>query len=977
MRLLPLLLLLSSIQTGRASPEESAGGTLYPVTMPGADLPPNHWMRSMKEHNKEMHALNGNTTSFRPGDYRCPGCGAHNYSRRKDCYRCGTPRPQDGRGPPPVQVAQVPTAVPWMQPPPQPPGVGWAAPTPTPALPAWQQIPGCNPASWDPAAVQMPQWMRQQAPQQVRPPRPENPRSRSHPRQGGWQTVGHRSRSRGGRKADTRPRSKGPRQNRSRSRSKGRQHKGPQSEQERREDPTVKSGGKRYSFHQFVEFYGPKEGRNKWVQGGRAARKRGLNRKDGEDPHEPRPDADRGNKRFPYEDFRERYPDDFKKRWKKAGQMLKRMKTDDTTPPGVADDWERRKKHKKHKKDSKGKGKGRGRGGRGNGGKGLEPPFPAAHYATQHSTPDEAAAKLRPAIVAAKQDVATAEREEQRLRSIHDNKARQLKKLEGKVEKLKVEGAQVLDQLKEAGEKLEGYRQTLQDEELEARIVEDYGGNMDGSTTEMEEDDCASPKCGDEKPKPAKKPAKPSKAAAAATAADKATAEARREATKMESKVEEMRKQLEEAQAQIALERSAKEAALQAAESERTLKEAHANDAAAQRAAATAAPAAAAAPAQAPAADAPPGRGGKSPPRARPPVADIPSPGKLEQETDEALEQMVKKYGLAQVGAKPATGRSGPLAGWRRAAASALSALRPSKEKRSDSRLEEVPAAKRQPAGNGPAATASGGAVAAGCGLLGVRVGEAKNPGPAKKKGVNPAPKQGEKKGAKPAPKQAGKRRPTAAELARRQRLDRECAAAKERQRRDREEMLITGGEEVTGSVAIWAEARVLEALPKAEWGVVSKPPKTGAPNLANDNPLFKRLFPGIQVQKAKISCLNARTKEQMDKGTLAIGKREYVTIAINAELKGQSPFGAALTAELLAVLPPDCAVRITYRKEWGAHNGAREMDRGLARDVQKRLVERRKNFVERGGGVSRVGKLWRATTVQDQRDEKRAEWER
>eukprot|EP00747_Dinoflagellata_sp_TGD_P186029 gnl/TRDRNA2_/TRDRNA2_42854_c0_seq1.p1 gnl/TRDRNA2_/TRDRNA2_42854_c0~~gnl/TRDRNA2_/TRDRNA2_42854_c0_seq1.p1 ORF type:complete len:237 (+),score=13.69 gnl/TRDRNA2_/TRDRNA2_42854_c0_seq1:130-840(+) len=31
-----------------------------------------------------------------PGDWECPKCGGNNYSRRTDCFRCGTPKPAEG-----------------------------------------------------------------------------------------------------------------------------------------------------------------------------------------------------------------------------------------------------------------------------------------------------------------------------------------------------------------------------------------------------------------------------------------------------------------------------------------------------------------------------------------------------------------------------------------------------------------------------------------------------------------------------------------------------------------------------------------------------------------------------------------------------------------------------------------------------------------------------------------------------------------
>eukprot|EP00660_Eupelagonema_oceanica_P008303 gene8303-22295_t len=67
----------------------------------------NAWFISKKQMNKRQHALYGNTpqnmqtsegqqrcplkfreVEFRLGDWMCQECGAHNYSRRTDCYKC-------------------------------------------------------------------------------------------------------------------------------------------------------------------------------------------------------------------------------------------------------------------------------------------------------------------------------------------------------------------------------------------------------------------------------------------------------------------------------------------------------------------------------------------------------------------------------------------------------------------------------------------------------------------------------------------------------------------------------------------------------------------------------------------------------------------------------------------------------------------------------------------------------------------------
>mmetsp|Transcript_36595 Transcript_36595/g.84384 ORF Transcript_36595/g.84384 Transcript_36595/m.84384 type:complete len:108 (-) Transcript_36595:137-460(-) len=34
----------------------------------------------------------------RPGDWKCPSCGANNFARRTECFRCGTRKPAEGGG---------------------------------------------------------------------------------------------------------------------------------------------------------------------------------------------------------------------------------------------------------------------------------------------------------------------------------------------------------------------------------------------------------------------------------------------------------------------------------------------------------------------------------------------------------------------------------------------------------------------------------------------------------------------------------------------------------------------------------------------------------------------------------------------------------------------------------------------------------------------------------------------------------------
>eukprot|EP00662_Eupelagonemidae_sp_cell21_P020094 gene20094-40113_t len=500
-------------------------------------------------------------------------------------------------------------------------------------------------------------------------------------------------------------------------------------ETDRREDPTVKQGGNKYTFAQFCTFYGPKDGRKKWQQAGRILKKHlgnGVDTKDtkekghlgdGVDPREPRPDPERGEKRFPYENFRDAYPEDYKKRWKKAGQLLKKWKK--ATPTGKQEEGGeakgKKKKWKKGKKKEKEKGKGQQAG------------SPGGSWGSAHE---------HPALKQARKDTHEAEQEVNRLRRKWENKVQRLKKLEENVAKTKEEGLKVEQQMKEAIDKLETQKQVLEDEKMEYREAQHHGAVPDEDW--MEEDE-------QEKEKDAAPPSGVAGAApqgvgrghplGAATDADKAAANARREASRAVAKAQEEKKKLEEEmekmRMQLASERSLKEQAQQEAAKAVADKDAYAADAAAQQAAAQRAvdaanaSAGAAQPQQVAAAAAarPQAAAPKSPKAAKPSASEIPSPSKLEDMPDDKLQEIAKKFEL-KVGEKPSTGgRPGVLQRWRTATMTAISGLRAQKEKRhekdgelgegGDGPSKRGRAAAEAAAGNDGAAEVTGGAPAA------------------------------------------------------------------------------------------------------------------------------------------------------------------------------------------------------------------------------------------------------------------------
>eukprot|EP00660_Eupelagonema_oceanica_P012845 gene12845-13622_t len=101
------------------APEPSAGGDPFPGRTPRpapdgrvSKSPPYLIDTVAAQH--AVRAMNGNIPprplQMRPGDYTCPACGSHNFSRRTDCFRCHAPRPAGGRSRLPAAYAAPPQA---------------------------------------------------------------------------------------------------------------------------------------------------------------------------------------------------------------------------------------------------------------------------------------------------------------------------------------------------------------------------------------------------------------------------------------------------------------------------------------------------------------------------------------------------------------------------------------------------------------------------------------------------------------------------------------------------------------------------------------------------------------------------------------------------------------------------------------------------------------------------------------------------
>eukprot|EP00660_Eupelagonema_oceanica_P010485 gene10485-8317_t len=264
-----------------------------------------------------------------------------------------------------------------------------------------------------------------------------------------------------------------------------------------------------------------------------------------------------------------------------------------------------------------------------------------------------------------------------------------------------------------------------------------------------------------------------------------------------------------------------------------------------------------------------------------------------------------------------------------------------------------------------------------GNGLLGVKVGEAENPGPPKKtqKGGG---KKGKQQGTGKAKKKGscgGAKSPKSKKF--------DYAAVKEARKRDRdatlERMLITGGEEVTAGVTVWFEREQWEPFKPETWGGPLPPDwarKGGM--LATDAPILKRLFPGSPILKAKLTqrrpppSSDAQGSPEVSKGWAPVrdfGGRRIALRGLTVYIRGHSPKGAGLRARPLALVPPSAFVWITYRKEWGSPISY-TLAEGSVKKVHAAIEETARTFEERGGGSRFTGGRWIANDEQQKRDE-------
>eukprot|EP00666_Eupelagonemidae_sp_cell4sb_P001381 gene1381-19489_t len=278
------------------------------------------WALSRKARNRLMHALCGNTVlhgpsgvPLRPGDFLCAKCGGHNYSRRTACFKCRAPRPA-GAPLPPQAAQQAPPAPVALHP------AGWpqlgAAPAPAiqPAI-QYVQVPAPAPQAPPHPSEKTKKKKAPKAPSPADPPQAGAPEKRRDPDSGRrWtraQFVERYGRKRG--KAAWK---------------RAKQPAAPDAAPPagERVDPQrnkrQSTPGRRYSYAGFCAYYGKEEGRRRWGEVGTAPAGAGEAKKD-----EPRPDPDRHpSRRFTREEFDAEYGDEAKKKWRKCGRLLKKMK---------------------------------------------------------------------------------------------------------------------------------------------------------------------------------------------------------------------------------------------------------------------------------------------------------------------------------------------------------------------------------------------------------------------------------------------------------------------------------------------------------------------------------------------------------------------------------------------------------------------------------------------------------------------------
>ncbi len=196
------------------------------------------------------------------------------------------------------------------------------------------------------------------------------------------------------------------------------------------------------------------------------------------------------------------------------------------------------------------------------------------------------------------------------------------------------------------------------------------------------------------------------------------------------------------------------------------------------------------------------------------------------------------------------------------------------------------------------------------------------------------------------------------------------------RLQQQRQRVMCTGGAQVFAAITVFAEYAVWDAVPRAQFGCFKTEDayKKGGP-VPPDCPLIKALLPGVEVERARLG---------MDRGSggggannrREVGGKTYYMRGLAVETRGKSPIGAALALQLLAALPASVAGRradVGYRKSFNCVTSDRQAN-GTVREVQAKIAERRRTFVEEtGGAVRQTGcNRWITQGDKDTRDVKR-----
>eukprot|EP00666_Eupelagonemidae_sp_cell4sb_P000644 gene644-665_t len=384
------------------------------------------------------------------------------------------------------------------------------------------------------------------------------------------------------------------------------------------------------------------------------------------------------------------------------------------------------------------------------------------------------------------------------------------------------------------------------------------------------------------------------------------------------------------------------DAATAAANAQRQLREQ------AENLAASAAPAGAAAVKAAGARTPPP----RTPPRAQAPAPEVPSPETIRKLPLGDLEKLARAHGCEIT---PQNRRTTFLQTF-------LLAFKGTKRAEAG---DDEPAdkKKRRAPGNGDGAAVGAAAAPAllrrRCGLLAVRVGEAKHPGPPKKAAAKKAKKKAT------ARKPQSRARPGATA----KRLDYCNEYTKNQFRQELERAMGTEGPNVEAAVRVRAEPSVWKALfPKLkEWA----PIRQGRPDTAATIPVepgcdvIKRLLPGVNATEARLLEV-----AKDDRKGHRVGKKTVRLRTLRIATRGISALGAAYALMLAQVLPPAAPVVVECACGSNVRFAGAEQARGTASEAQRLLDQKRATFTPLQGEISSTRGRWSSTVDQQRKKE-------